>query len=347
MLQNAVLGCLLGGMVGDMVGLAVEGLTPQRQRTLFGNIDGPRLLGRRGMVSDDTEHVVMVVRALIASGGNAEAFAHRFARELRGWISRLPAGVGWATLRAGLRLLIGISPSRSGVFSAGNGPAMRAALLGVCARDTAHLRALVRASTVVTHTDPKAEYAALVVATATRLSAAQNLSPDTLLGALAPFSLNDELRSLIERAAHNAAGQDTSAFAMSLGLARGVSGYALHSVPVAIHAALRYPADVRAAVLACVACGGDTDTTAAIVGGIVGAGTGPSGVPADWLKALWEWPQNAAYLSRLSVALVQAIETARPSDPPGVPLTALLLRNAAFTSIVLAHGLRRLLPPYK
>lgn len=34
-----------------------------------------------------------------------------------------------------------------------------------------------------------------------------------------------------------------------------------------------------------VAVGGDMDTTAAIVGGIIAAGTGTDGIPPDWLAA--------------------------------------------------------------
>nr|WP_267898674.1 ADP-ribosylglycohydrolase family protein [Micromonospora radicis] len=48
-----------------------------------------------------------------------------------------------------------------------------------------------------------------------------------------------------------------------------------------------YP-DTRLAIRACVEAGGDVDTTAAIVGGVVagyaGVGT-PNGVPAYWLAA--------------------------------------------------------------
>ncbi|TVS08433.1 MAG: hypothetical protein EA424_28605 [Planctomycetaceae bacterium] len=42
----------------------------------------------------------------------------------------LPAGVGMATARACLKLWLGFPPKRSGVDSAGNGPAMGKAVLG-------------------------------------------------------------------------------------------------------------------------------------------------------------------------------------------------------------------------
>src|SRR3712207_8518321 len=54
-----------------------------------------------------------------------------------------------------MKLWIGFPPERSGVRSAGNGPAMRAAVLGVYAagRDVATLRELVRASTRLTRSE--------------------------------------------------------------------------------------------------------------------------------------------------------------------------------------------------
>lgn len=49
------------------------------------------------------------------------------------------------------------------------------------------------------------------------------------------------------------------------GLGRGVSGFSMHTVPVALHVRLRHQRDDEAAVTDVIACGGDTDTEAAIV----------------------------------------------------------------------------------
>src|SRR5262249_40889645 len=57
---DAIIGCLLGTAAGDAIGLPVEGLSPRRQRRLFGEIDSHRLLFGRGMTSDDTEHTCIV-----------------------------------------------------------------------------------------------------------------------------------------------------------------------------------------------------------------------------------------------------------------------------------------------
>ena len=79
--------------------------------------------------------------------------------------ARSSAGVGFATARACVRLWLGVPPERSGVNSAGNGPAMRSAILGaVFAREPERRREFVRASSRLTHLDPRAETAALAVA---------------------------------------------------------------------------------------------------------------------------------------------------------------------------------------
>ena len=275
--EEAITGCLLGTAVGDAVGLACEGLPPKRLARLFPNLDGPRLLGRGGMVSDDTEHTCLVAQALIESAGDPDRFQKVLARRLCGWLLLLPAGVGLATLRATLKLCVGVPPDRSGVWSAGNGPAMRSALLGVCfGDDPARLAALVRASARLTHTDPRAEVGAWVVAVGAWL-ASQGASD--LPGALQAATANaePEMTALIaEVVASVRASETTAQFAQTHGMAAGVSGYVYQTVPVALHAWLSHPADCRAAVLAVVRCGGDADTTGAIAGAVVGAGVGHS-----------------------------------------------------------------------
>jgi ADP-ribosylglycohydrolase len=225
---------------------------------------------------------------------------------------------------------------------------MRAAVLGAVVDDLDRLGALVRASTRVTHTDPRAEAGALAVALAA-WHARRHAPPADYLATLAEVlpALDRELLDLIRRAADSAAdGEPTPAFADSLGLSRGVSGYVRHTVPVVVRAWLRNPGDYRAAVTAVIQCGGDTDTTAAIVGGIIGAAVGRAGIPSDWLGGLWEWPRSVAWMDRLGRQVATVMATSRPAQPPRLLALGLLARNLLFLLVVLAHGFRRLLPPY-
>lgn len=227
---HAIVGCLLGTAVGDAMGLPYEGLSKRRQQRMYPQIQGYNFLYGKGMVSDDTEHTCMVAQALIASGGNVSQFQTKLAGKLRFWLLGLPAGVGFATLRSCVKLWLGFPGDRAGVFSAGNGPAMRSAIIGVCyGHDLPKLRELVQASTRLTHTDPKAEYGALAVAIAAYLSS--NQSPISaqhyyqILEQILPVNAAEFLY-LIDRACASATNQELAAeFAAQLGLNHAITGY--------------------------------------------------------------------------------------------------------------------------
>ena len=350
-----IIGSLLGTAVGDAIGLPYEGLSARRGSRLLGPPERHRLLAGRGMVSDDTEHACMVAQALIASRGDDERFVRRLAWSLRVWLLLLPAGIGWATLRACLRLWAGVPPRRSGVFSAGNGPAMRSAVIGAAVRDAGRSIELTRLSARLTHRDPRAVHGAVAVALAASMAAksagrVEEVEGADYVAALRAAVPQDEAPALlasIERAADSAAaGESTRSFAGSLGLTRGVTGFVEHSVPVAVHAWLSHQSDMRGAVGSAVACGGDTDTVAAIVGGIVGARVGKQGIPADWLRGLVDWPRTVTWVERLGERTHLALHAAEHPAVPRLFAPALLFRNVVFAGIVIAHGLRRLLPPY-
>lgn len=349
--EDALTGCLLGAALGDAIGLPWEGLSRSRVRRLMPDPLGHRFLLGRGMVSDDAEHACMTAQALIVSAGDPAAFGAALARQLRGWLLCAPAGIGLATLRALLRLSAGVGWERSGVWSAGNGPAMRAPLLGVAFGGRPdRLRELVRISTRITHTDPKAEQGALAIALAAH-HAHLTARPDPaayLANLRRALALDGgEILALAERAAQSAdRGESTEAFADSLGLQTGVGGYILHTVPVAVQAWLRHPDDFREAITAVVRCGGDTDTTAAILGGVLGAGLGAAGLPPDWRAGLAEWPRSPAWMARTARRLHTVLREGCRNAPEPLAWAAVLPRNLLFTAAVLAHGFRRMFPPY-
>ncbi len=357
-LRRALQGSLLGTAVGDAMGLCCEGLSRRRQARMFPNLDRPRFLFGRGMVSDDTEHACFVAQSLIVSRCDVGSFRSDLARRLRWWLVGLPAGIGLATLKSLLRLWIGISPQKSGVFSAGNGPAMRAPVLGIVAGDDDDLlRDLVATSTRITHSDPKALVGALAVALAARVAADGPPEPDRISGIFQEAArrffgdVEDadvaKMLKLVDAAAASAkSGESTASFADLLGPADGVSGYMYHTVPVVLHAWFRHPADYRAGMMEIIRCGGDSDTTAAILGGIVGATVGGGGIPAEWREAICEWPRSLAWMERVADALAESLQSDSRVAAPTLPIPGLLLRNLAFALIVLTHGFRRLLPPW-
>ncbi len=347
--STAIIGCLLGTAVGDALGLPYEGLSPQRQQRLFPQPNQHHLICGKGMVSDDTEHTWMVARALIVAGGDPQVFSRSLAWQLRWWLLRLPAGVGLATLRSIVKLWWGFSPANSGVYSAGNGAAMRSAIVGVCYGDRPELMLkMVRCSTRITHRDPKAEFGAVAVALAAHFASQKiSIDPDVYDDRLAEILPSDaiELLTLIKSAiASVKLGESTPEFANNLGWQRGISGYVYQTVPVAIHAWLSHQQDYPTAILAVIKCGGDTDTTAAIVGGIVGAGVGKQGIPSQWLTDLWEFPCDIKWLEKVGDRLTETIATNTKGALIPIPIYLICIRNLIFLTIVLGHGLRRCLP---
>lgn len=348
--EHRIIGCLIGTAVADALGLPYEGLTRGRAIRMLGPANCHRFVLRHGMVSNDTEHSCMVAQALIFADGDIEIFRSDFARRLKRWFATLPAGVGLATAKACLKLWLFSPPQKSGVFSAGNGPAMRAALFGTYFDDISELKSFLYAATVVTHTDLKAYHGALAVALAAhQASRYRNVEGHQFLDLYSNSvtDATDDVLPLLQQAVDSVQqGRSVADFAAELGCDQAVSGYVLHTVPVAIHAWLSHQQDYQAAVKSTIACGGDADTTAAIVGGIVGSAVGAEGIPEQWRKDIVEWPRTIPWISRLGHQLATQAKQRQTKRPPQLNVVAVLLRNVCFLMIVLLHGFRRMLPPY-
>lgn len=348
---ETIIGSILGTAVGDSIALPYEGLSARRQARLRNGELNHSLLFGRGMISDDTEHTAMLAQSLIATT-DVTGFKHDFAQRLKVWAALIPGGIGLGTLRAASKLWLGFSPDSSGVNSAGNGPCMRSALLGLLFGDDPHkLFAYVEASSRITHTDPRATSGALAVAIATYISA----TSETVTGRkyldevsrILVLNGDTELTELLEKAVRSVEiGEQTTNFAKGLGLSQGVSGFVLHTVPVAMHAWLSAPDSFDASLRAIIGCGGDTDSTSAIVGAIVGARVKEAGIPKAWIEGIWEPTFGPTFLRKLGMLVSEVQIDQTPRQPPEVSKVLRLGRNAMFFGVVLAHGFRRLAPPY-
>lgn len=349
---NALEGCLLGCAVGDSIGLPCEGISPQRINKMARFPLRHHFAFGMGMVSDDTDHNIFVAQALIRSRGNVAEFRSCLAWRLRLWLLCLPAGIGLATLRGIIRLWLGFS--RSGVFSAGNGPSMRSAIIGAAFPADARSRRLyVEASTLLTHTDPKALAGALAIAELAARLAAQKWvrRPDVneLVAVLTGVSSEPEWLAAVEAIRELCASSAMPVATMErFGSRSGVSGYTLHTVPFVIVVWYRHFGDYRATIESVVRAGGDVDTVAAIAGALAGITVGTSGIPADWVNGLVDYPHSVTYMRGLAAAFENPASPAAPaSSRVSTGFSPWLFpRGLVFTMLVLAHGFRRLLPPY-
>ena len=349
-LQARLKGLLLGTAIGDALGLPAENLSRERILRLWKGEWKMRLVFGRGMISDDTEHTLMVAQALLSHPDDPAAFQRSLAWKLRWWFAGLPGGVGYATARACLKLWLGFSPPKTAVTSAGSGPAMRSAILGAYfAEDPAKRRDYVFASASITHRGWQAETAALAVAEAAAIAMRSHSQSDNPQIVSALRALSDEAEwqerlSKMELALSRS--YSVSDFARSLGLENGVTGYSLNVVPVALYAWLRHSDDFRSALVSALECGGDTDTVGAIVGALCGASGGSDSIPHQWTKGIADWPRSISFVQTLAEKLAAQKADSRALGEVKWLWIVQPLRNIIFLAVVLFHGFRRGLPPY-
>jgi ADP-ribosyl-[dinitrogen reductase] hydrolase len=348
-LQERFAGLLLGTAVGDALGLPAENLSAEKIYKRWNGEWKMRFAFGKGMVSDDTEHTLMVAQTLLAHPENSNAFQRALAWKLRWWFAGLPGGVGLATAKACLKLWVGFPPGRCAVVSAGSGPAMRSAVIGAYfAGKPEKRKEFVLVSSRLTHRSWQAETAALAVAEWVALAMTHpKADASQIFDILGALSLESEWQKIISTMKGSlAAGNSVADFVRNLNLKRGVTGYSLHVVPVALYASLRHPDDFRTALASALDCGGDTDTVGAILGGVSGVAVGKSGIPAEWIDNIWEWPRPVSFMEEVATRLASQTIATHPIGPVSCFWPAIPFRNIIFLGVVLAHGFRRLAPPY-
>ncbi len=317
-------GVLLGTALGDALGLVCEGMSARRIARRFGRLDRYHLLGRTGFVSDDTEQSALLAQSLARHPVDRDRCVRAFRRSLLGWFWRLPWGIGMATIRSCFRTMLGLR--RSGVRSAGNGSAMRAALIGAFFHDRPEQRReFGTALAEVTHTDERAVEGALFVA---ELIAG---GPE----AARRVVTNPDLGQALDRAAELAKRSVSTSEAAE---ALKTTGYVVHTVPFALYCYLRYGDSPLLALQECISAGGDTDSIAAILGAWLGARHGEGGLPAHLLAEIHDGPFGPSHLRGLGASLASG------APPPGYSWVGALFRNLALYPVVLFHGLRRIFP---
>ena len=336
-LPDRLAGTLLGTALGDALGLPMEMLSARVIARRFPDLTRFHFLGRRGFVSDDTEQSALVAQSLARHPTHLDAAVRAFRRSLLGWFLRLPWGIGLGTLRACARIAVGLR--RSGVASAGNGAAMRAAIVGVFFHDDASTRRATSDTLArVTHTDPRAVEGARFVAEVAALAVTGRDPAAIVEGARAGVA-EPMLAAALARAVELArAGVAADVAAPAL----GTSGFVVHTVPFAAFVFARWGGDPRAAITAVIRAGGDTDSIGAIVGAWCGALGGEAALPVGLLAHLHDGPFGPTHLRALAADLAGARDgrAATATYNPGYALA----RNLALYPVVIAHALRRIVP---
>jgi ADP-ribosylglycohydrolase len=334
-------GTLLGTALGDALGLPTEGMSARSIARRFGRIDRFRLLGKTGFVSDDTEQAGLVAQSLARYPTDRERCVEASRRSLLGWFCRLPWGVGLATVKASVKIGLGIRPS--GVMSAGNGSSMRAAIVGAFfANRPGDREAFGRGLAEVTHRDRRAIEGALYVAELASVCVQSPSDADRfdLQRQARAVVIDDQLGQAIDQGSSLAR---TSATASDASTVCGTSGFVVTTLAFATFLFLKHGDDPLHALSEGIASGGDTDSIGAIVGGWLGALHGESGLPGDLIARIHDGPFGPSHLRKLAETLT-LISEGKSATVPAYSCSAALARNLALYPVILGHGFRWLLP---
>ena len=268
---------LLGTAVADALGVPFEKMELTRKELM--EWDGKSYLGSLhhkllpGQYSDDTQMSLMVAESLIENKGfNPDDLSARYVHWITSGIAR---GFGRTTLAALQKIASGTHWSESGVVgSYGNGTAMRAAPFGIFFRnDLQALKAIVKIDSKMTHDSNEAEAGALAIAIASFM--AINSDTENLAVRVAEHLPNSKIKSLLSSMESMLRIPVSPAQVLQT---LGTKADVRETVPSALYCFSKF-GDANSAILAAIRAGGDTDTTAAIVGALFGATNNLDSIP--------------------------------------------------------------------
>lgn len=300
-LHDRIEGVLLGTAAGDALGAPYE-FEPPRGPELDVAMTGGGVWGA-GEWTDDTAMAVAIAE-VAATGADLREGAAQDAIVTR-WVewSLVAKDVGIQTgsvLRAARR--DGISAARArraseefhrrGNRTAGNGSLMRTAPVALAYLDDEEaLVEAARAISELTHFDPDAGDACVLWSTAIR-HAVLTAQLDVRVGLR---HLDPDRRRLWEERLEVAESSRPADITHNVWTVAALQA-AWSAITTSAPGPEAYPAEhLRLALDAAVRAGYDTDTVAAIAGGLLGAAYGASAVPLEWRELLHGWPDLTAH----------------------------------------------------
>lgn len=279
---------LLGTAVADALGVPFEKKLPNFEPLI--EWDGKTYLGSEhhklapGQYSDDTQMSLMVAESLIQNTGfNPDDLAARYMDWL---VSGRARGFGRTTLMAVQNLQAGVHWSQSGVAgSMGNGTAMRAAPFGIYFRnDLYSLVNICKIDSAITHASEDAEAGSIAIALAAAY--AINNDTDNLIEKIWKHLPDSKVKSVIY-SLDSLISSDHITPQQALRVI-GTKADVRETVPSALYCFLKFD-NYHDAVVAAIKAGGDTDTTAAIVGALFGAKFGLKCIDENIARAVEDY----------------------------------------------------------
>lgn len=275
---------LVGGCIGDALGMPFE--TRQPDDPFLLNWDGKSFLSSphhklsSGQFTDDGQMMQMVAESLVEK---RRFVPQDLAAKYVNWIeSGAARGYGRTTLLAINNLQAGKSYAESGVpGSYGNGTAMRAAPFGVFFRhDIDALMDVVKIDSAITHKSPEAEAGALAIALATYFIG--NEDTNEMIRRIVELLPQSDVRTRLGKVMSMVESKVKPLNVLKL---IGTRADVRQTVPAVFYLYFKFP-NYQDAVEHAIRAGGDTDTTAAIVGALIGARDGLKGIPSAYVDAV-------------------------------------------------------------
>ncbi len=311
-LKECFRGALLGTMVGDALGMPVEGMSASVIRARFDRVTEmlPARRGR-GTYTDDTEMMIGLAEALLDTPSrlDLDRTATRFCENYdpdRGYGGNTQKIL--AAIREGISWRDAVKAHALPGGSYANGAAMRVAPVPLAFyRDAkATVRAAAQQAEVTGHTHPIGRIGACLQAIAIRWAIVRgskrvHFDAPTFLKNLKLSGPKEFVDALAWITGNLAASPDEAAHRL------GTSGLASSSVPAALWAVLSNPQDPEGAIIRAVNLGGDTDTIGAMAGAVVGAYHGAEALPKRWTQALEEAGKGKTYVIDLADRLLELV----------------------------------------
>lgn len=301
-----VRGTLFGVAVGDALGAPVEFMSAADIRRRFGTID--RMVGYcPGTTTDDTAMTICVAEGIL---DNPEAPIPEIGKHFIRWYKTNPVGIGRTCSNSIARAIrsssnkaypdaldwlaaakMAGSARRGQSVGLGNGSLMRTAYVGLYYDDEREIRDKADLISRMTHSELKTSAACVAYSTMiARLVKADTPDINIVKTVADAFLWHDENYNY-----------DTLT---SSGYVPRPTGYVVDTFATALHCL--YTTDsFKDALIKAVNLGGDTDTIAAVTGGLAGAIYGDLDIPDDWRS--WLSPQIARKLRELSTMALRKL----------------------------------------
>jgi ADP-ribosylglycohydrolase len=328
-------GCLLGGAIGDALGAGVEHDSLRRIRRRFGPdglADPAPAYGRASAITDDTQMTLFTAEALLRTftraaergvpGDAVWQLDQAYARWLRTqgerslrWpnpgdpstVERLLAGSDarrgpGRTCIAAMRGSVAGTPDDPTNSSKGCGGVMRVAPIGLMVEDLGEAMILGARSAALTHGHPTGQAAAAALAGLIALlgtGAPLSTAVAVVAGELGFGDRVDETIEALMRA-RSLLGQDVAPSPEVI-QSLGEGWVADEALAIGVGCAL-LARDFEHGLLLAVNHGGDSDSTGAIAGALLGMMFGADAIPTRWLDGLEHATEIAAIADDLHAA---------------------------------------------